>query len=340
MHETATSTTWRAHLGEIIREKDEREQLAARIGVNPATLVRWSTNATNPRLNEIRALLRAVPEQLLREQLEADILGLSGDVALPAGGLDQDAEEARDLVIPERFYANTLRVPRDAAERFWTVCNLILRQMLDQLDPTMAGLEVVVAQCMPPRTGKVRSLLESVGQGTPPWTDSYPQEKNSFLGAESLAGHAVAHGHWAATTRSSPQTKFLPYKAGPYEESAAAFPIVLDGKIGGCLIVSSTARDFFTWDRLQLIDDYADLCRLAFCDDDFYPPSSIELGIMPDWEVQSRAFSTLPQRVKALLREAHLADQVLDALTAVQMVRQQLEGEFLHPPLEKEASRA
>src|SRR2546430_17368388 len=46
-----------------------------------------------------------------------------------------------------------------------------------------------VVLCMPPgNDGKIHSLRESVGQGTPPWRAALEQEA-IFLGAESLAGY-------------------------------------------------------------------------------------------------------------------------------------------------------
>ncbi len=331
MQGITTIQTWREMLGEIIRDPRERERLAGELGVNPVTLVRWSTNTSSPRLSELRALLRVLPNKqaLLSELLGSDPSDFFSDGVFSQEMTRHPVEERRELVIPSRFYADALRTARHAPERFWTMCSLILGQMLAQLDPERQGIEIIVAQCMPPREGKVRSLRERVGQGTPPWLNSSPEEKNLFLGAESLAGYAVAHGHRVATPGVWGQGNLLPFKEASYEVSLAAFPIMLEGNIAGCLVIASTQAGYFTVERLQLLDDYADLIRLAFCDADYYPQSSIELGIMPSWEVQQQYFASFRERITGLLREASLSGKLLDALTAEQIVRQQLEEELL-----------
>ena len=329
---SADAQSWRVQLGEVIREVSMREQLAERIGVSPITLIRWAAETSSPRLPEIQALLRALPDRqsfrqsMLRELLGADLIG--AEISSPP----YPEEEARELRIPWNFYWETLRAGRDTPDRFWTICSLVLRQMLTQLDPQRLGMEVIVAQCMPSRSdGKVHSLHECIGMGTPPWPHSSPVEKNLFLGAESLAGYALATGHWVATNGADQQEELLPSKEAPhpFEVSMAAFPIILQGNVAGSLLVSSTQVRAFSKERLLLIDDYADLVRAAFRDGDFYPISAIDLGIMPDFRVQLQYFSTLQARVQLLLRESRRSELLLGILAAEQLVRQQLEGEFL-----------
>lgn len=330
MHEAESSKTWREMLGEIIQEPKERGRLSAHLGVNPTTLMRWAANTSNPRMHEIRALLSVLPDKqpLLRELLGADAAELAGTAALLAGISRQPGAGVRDLVIPTNFYAETLRASRDAPQRFWTISSLILSQMLAQLDPQRLGIEIVIAQCMPARDGKVRSLRDRVGLGTPPWP-GYLEEKTLFMGAESLGGYVVAHGHWVAIPDVRQPESFLPVKEAPFEVSLAAFPILLEGNIAGCILASSTQTGYFAGERLQLLDDYADLLRLAFCDMEFYPTSTIELGIMPPWVVQQQYFVSFRQRVAAVMREARLSERVVDALAAEQVVRTQLEQELL-----------
>lgn len=330
MHEVESSKSWRAMLRELIQEPKERGRLAAHLGVNPTTLMRWAANASNPRMHEIRALLGVLPDKqpLLRELLGADAADLAGTAALLAGIARQPGADVRDLVIPTNFYAETLRASRDAPQRFWTISSLILSQMLTQLDPQQLGMEIVIAQCMPARDGKVRSLRERIGLGTPPWP-GYLEEKTLFMGAESLGGYAVAHGHWVAIPDVRQRESFLPVKDVPFEVSLAAFPILLEGNIAGCLLASSTQAGYFAGERLQLLDDYADLVRLAFCDVEFSPVSTIELGIMPPWVAQQQYFASFRQRVAAVMREARLSGRVVDALAAEQLVRAQLEKELL-----------
>src|SRR5205085_8873280 len=95
--------------------------------------------------------------------------------------------------IPSEFYGRVFsaRSATNETLHFWSISNLILQQALGQLDPDRLGMAITVVRCMPPSNGnKVRSLRESVGQGTPPWNGDLEQQA-MFLGAESLAGYAV-----------------------------------------------------------------------------------------------------------------------------------------------------
>ena len=41
--------SWRVLLGQLIHDPQERNRIANELGINPATLVRWAHNETNPR---------------------------------------------------------------------------------------------------------------------------------------------------------------------------------------------------------------------------------------------------------------------------------------------------
>ncbi len=56
-------TAWRKLLENIIADAQERQRIANRLGVNPATLVRWTRGETNPRYENLQRLLKALPEQ-------------------------------------------------------------------------------------------------------------------------------------------------------------------------------------------------------------------------------------------------------------------------------------
>ena len=161
-----------------------------------------------------------------------------------------------------------------------------------QLDSARLGTEIIVVICMPPRGGKVRSLLEKVGMGTRPWRGDL-QNKRQFLGAESLAGYAVTAGHQAVVQDIERESSLLPIHHVQFEKSVAAFPIVVEGAVAGCMVVSSTQLNFFLPERLALLAQYADVLSLAFRSEAFYPPSSIELRIMPPDERAGRGFCLL-----------------------------------------------
>ena len=57
------ATTWRKLLENIIADAQERQRIANKLGVNPATLMRWARGETNPRQENLQRLLKALPEQ-------------------------------------------------------------------------------------------------------------------------------------------------------------------------------------------------------------------------------------------------------------------------------------
>ena len=54
-------STWREFLGQLIRDSQEKQRIAAELGINSATLVRWVHNETDPRPQNLRQLLKALP---------------------------------------------------------------------------------------------------------------------------------------------------------------------------------------------------------------------------------------------------------------------------------------
>ncbi len=195
--------------------------------------------------------------------------------------------------------------------RYTTVFDHLLRFALLQLDPERLGLSAIVVQCTPPRSGeKVRSLREQFRMGTPPWQPRR-EERNLFLGAESLAGKSVE-------TRQPYRTK--------YEVSAAVCPIIRIGAVAGCLLFSSTQPGFFTHERAKLIEKYAYLALEAFDPQDFYAPEHIELRWMPDAEEQEPMIRLMPKQIMDLLRTG----QVTNRERAEREIIHQTEENFIY----------
>jgi hypothetical protein len=53
-------SSWRLLLGQLIHDPQERNRIANELGINPATLVRWVHNETNPRPQNLSQLLKVV----------------------------------------------------------------------------------------------------------------------------------------------------------------------------------------------------------------------------------------------------------------------------------------
>jgi transcriptional regulator with XRE-family HTH domain len=309
---------WRELLGNIISDPHEKQRIAQELGVRTITLTRWVTGESDPRPQNLRHLLNVVPEErellfeLIGEEFE-DFTAVSTD------------DSSKD--IPSEFYGRVFsaRSMTNESLHFWSICNLILQQAIGQLDPDRLGIAITVVRCMPPSNGnKIRSLRESAGQGTPPWSGDLEQQ-GMFLGAESLAGYAVTTCRPAAIQNIHEDRNLLPAHQIPHELSAAAHPILYTGRIAGCLLISSTQMNYFLSPaRLALIECYADLVSLAFDTDEFYDPLDIHLYMMPSHEVQKQYSHDFRHKVTQVMRE-----QSVHHRRAEELVWQQLEEELL-----------
>ncbi len=320
------SISWRELLGRIIGDVHERQRIATALGINPATLTRWAANETNPRPQNLRELLRALPQQ--RKELLQLI-----QLEFPEFEADSKVLDQEDplTTIPAAFYSRVLDafITTRRSQRFWTVCNLILNQALGQLDPNSLGMAITVAQCMPPsRDGKVRSMREVAGRGTPPWQSTLTREA-LFLGIESLAGYAITKGRTFSAENRIDRLGFYPIRWEEWEESAVVSPIWFEYRIAGCLVASSTQANYFLPFRQNLIEQYAKLMTLAFEPEDFFDPQDIQLMIMPERKAQQSKASNFRRRLSSVLLEVGRNQQTLDIEQSELLVWQQLEEELL-----------
>ena len=317
-------SSWRELLNNIIDTSSERERIANEIGVRPITLTRWASGESIPRPQNLGHLLNALPKRYreqFQELIEEDFphLFLSDE--------DKSPDE-----IPFAFINQVLDTRANTPDmlRFWTMTRLILQHALMQLDPNTLGMAITVVRCMPPtKDGKIRSLRESVGLGTPPWSGDLEQ-RALFLGAESLAGHVVTLCRPETIDDLRINISFLPAYQTEYEVSATAHPIMYANRVAGCLLLSSTQpRYFLSLSRFSLIRGYANLLALAFDPEEFYQPELVELYMMPSVEVQQTHFAHFRQRVLALLKDSSMTSQPLTSIQAEQVVWQQLQEQFL-----------
>jgi hypothetical protein len=322
----ANPTSWRDLLQSIIKDPGEKERIATELRLNPVTLTRWSTGLSQPRPQHLQRLLRVVPSTYRHPF-----------VAL----VQQEDPSFRDEAVadsPTYLDPDFLRgVWKMRAETqpvllFWTLCKHVLQHALRQLDPQQAGMSISVVQCMPPaHDGRINSLREVFGRGTPPWPAELEREV-MFLGAESLAGYVVSRMHPEAVDDLRAASAYLPhYKVG-HEVSAAAVPLLYANRVAGCLLVSSTLPNYFALPvRFQLVQDYASLIVEAFAPEQFYSHEQIHLQLMPSFEVQQGLLVTLQDRIKVLMLAAQ-SESTRPPLTHSQaelLAWRQLEEELL-----------
>lgn len=321
-----SKSSWRALLREIISHSPDRERLASQMGIRSITLMRWMNGESEPRAHNLHLLLQALPQPQRGEM-----------AALLAREYDESFDEVADDFSDEVESAFMLQIFETRATTpdhllLWTLCHKVFRQALHQLDPEHVGVFISLVSCMPPsERGKIRSLREHMGMGTPP----YPRELGHealFLGAESLAGYVVTHCRPQAIDDLRNTNNLLPIRREAYEISAAACPIMFTTRVAGCVLASSTQVGYFRSSaRMALIQSYTHLLALAFTPQQFYPTVQIELQMMPAKEVQRAAFATFQRRVSRIMKESIQFAQPLTQMQAEQQAWQEIEEELLDP---------
>lgn len=315
---------WCELLAAFIVDPLERNRIAKEIGVHPATLTRWVSGESFPRPHNLRQLLYAL-SWTQRTQMLPFIKKM-----VP----DYDDLKAKSIAseIPYAFLLEVLETRATTADplRFWSIMRLVLQQALKQLDPERMGMEIIVVRCMPPgKTGKIRSLRETIGLGTPPWSGDL-EEKTLLLGAESLAGHATASGHMEQIADLRTNQALLPVYQGKYEVSAVACPLMYGCRVAGCLLFSSTQPNYFLSEvRLALIKGYTHLVALAFDAHDFYSLDMIELHILPPIPVQNKYLAGFRDRVITVMRGSTQMLPHLLSTQAEQLVWQEIEESLI-----------
>lgn len=320
---------WSIVLQGVIKSPSERQRLSAALGVTSMTLSRWASGESKPQRSHLIHLVQVVHPNQRQELLDA-LEDLYPDI-------QNWVNEVPSQQISPEFFAHVLNIRTTTTEnlRFWRISDEVLKQALLQLDPNHLGMAVMLIQCMPPSPidGKIRSLRERTGKGTPPWTADLEHDV-LFLGLESLSGYSIEVRH-IVSDDDLRQSKPFPAVQDGYEVSAAAHPIRFEGRIAGCLLASSTQPKYFSQERLNLLATFSDLISLAFDEKDFYPASMIELRVIPKPEIQRPILANFRQRLTAKFQQAAQQSQQLSNAQIEMAVWQEIEAELLSISLQE-----
>ncbi|MBX5449703.1 GAF domain-containing protein [Thermogemmatispora sp.] len=331
--------TWQELLSQLIEDIQLERRLAQEMGVQPITLRRWAKGVVQPREDNIRRLLKAVPREVYPELLRL----LAKDFPKLLEQPTEASTSAALLAPPIEVYVRALSMYTTTPPSLYpeALYDLLLQQMLRQLDPECRGLAVTVARCMPPPAPgqKVRSLREIVGRGNPPWPRDLSQQ-TIFLGAESLAGAAVTHCRLVAIPSRDEEYNLFPAHWVEHEQSAVACPILCQTRIGGCLIVSSALPHAFSQAQQSLIERYAQLMSLTFTPDAFYSHSEVELRLMPLYTEQLPYLRNFRRYVNRKVEEASMAGHSLSLSEAQEAAWREIEEQLLQLPLRQSGEGA
>ncbi|HEX7736332.1 MAG TPA: GAF domain-containing protein [Ktedonobacteraceae bacterium] len=315
---------WRDMLGFLTKSPQEKQRLAREADVSVITLRRWVSGESNPREDNLRQLVLAVPVEYttqFRRLLESEYPQVARE----------DLGRGRVIAeIPSDLYGQVMRAyaktPAILARD--SLYKLIFERALEHLDPDKLGLSLALVCCVPPLLGqKVRSLRQIRGVGTPPFEREL-ERKTMFLGSESVAGHAVMN-YRPALVESRDSASFTSANWTDFEESAIASPILRQARVAGALLASSSRPHYFTQAHQALLELYAPLVGLMFDPDEFYDPMAIMLGVMPDFERQTPLFLNFEQRVTIKMNAHHQFNNAITIQEAHKMVWQDISEELL-----------
>ena len=288
--QAAEPKSWREILAQAIHDRSEKKRIALELNINARTLDRWASGESSPRIFQLKPLIDALPKyrysliRLLSEEF-------------PEVGERLGTEMVVDETIPNiqsLFYDEALQERTRAYSPLtaWGMCTLLLQQCVTQLDSDRKGVTASLVQCVAPgQEKKVRALHERYSEYSAAWTAKRSQY---YLGAESLAGAVVASAQ--PIMYHDAKQEHLPYHSEA-ANSIMAYPLLLYGKVGGCLLVLSTQQNYFSRVRFELVRKYSNVLTLALREDEFYALEDIELQIMPDAGIQLVYLSSFNEKV-------------------------------------------
>jgi GAF domain len=325
--------TWRELLGSLIENAQERQRIASLSGINAVTLQRWVNNEGNPRIRNLHQLLSALPDYA--SQLTALIQKEYVTFLESSTGNEEDLSK-----IPSNFYTNVMRTYTKTAPslRFWSIGKLILQQAMQHLDPFRLGMLLLITGCTIPDdpSQKVRSMRIFLGLGSGPWQSSWDRYP-LFIGVESLCGYVLSNRRVITIqdTQARDSVSYYPMLPVKQAGSVVVAPIQRGEGVAGCFCTISTQPSYFTAERVELFQSYAQLLAVAFMPAEFYRPQNIDLGLFPSHEQQQGYFATFQTRLLHTMRDAILEGQSLSSQQAMQQVLVQLEKELLQATSER-----
>ena len=316
---------WRTLLGTLISDPQERQRLASAIAVNPVTLTRWVTNKSQPRSDNLRQLLEALPQH--REQLAV----LMREEFPTLATYEQDSREGLQEIRSE-FYASVMSSSASLLPivRTHTIITMILQQIVEHFDPMRQGMIVSIEQCVPPVPGeRVHSLRRVMEQTSSEGPIEY---RTQFCGAESQAGRTVLYGSLISVQNIAEMERRYAIRYQQKEASLVTSPIMKMDRFAGCLTIFMPQQNYFTPQHLKLVRAYANLLVPGFEENDFYSLSEIDLGIIPPLSLQLPLFRDFRLRVTRYMAQVPPECGGMTRPQAEQIVWKQIENELLSMP--------
>jgi GAF domain-containing protein len=314
---------WRQILSIAADDPAERRRIAHELDVSVVTIGRWINRTTQPRMEKLRMLPEALPQyrEALIASLQREYPHIFSDIPVVSA----------ELEVPADFYARvisdyTTSIP---LQRKPIIHEEVLQQLLRQLDSGSQNLSIFLWQFVPPQPGcKIHSLRLITGYGNTPLAATF-EHQTLFFGTESQVGVAATRARPLVIQNQDIKDRTFPMQPSFGAGSTAAIPIIQHNSIAGCLYFSSLQADFFSPERLSLIQHYANLLSISFEQEEYYEIGSIELRVLPPIDTQRPILERLQRRINERLIQALQEERQLNRMQAEQEIFQEIEGELL-----------
>lgn len=302
---------WRTLLAQLLKkDPDLVQRLAERLMVRDVTIRRWADGENTPHqlFRTLELLAQELPEQD-RENFVQTVQQQYPDWQLSP----VLADDSPIKPLPSVYYSKLIQTSVQANDvlAFWSILSLLSAQLTSHLDPDYtAGLTLSICLCLPPSSNEAQVMALYLPLNQP--NDHPLHLEHPFpvvLGMESSLG-------WVLTSRE-------PLVFSPEElvmqraESVVGQSVQRRGKVGGCLIVTSQKRGFFTKARLVAVEEFGRLATLALEEKSFYPQERLALGLFPTIEQQQereRKYSFRERMRDARRKQVHCSQQELERM--------------------------
>lgn len=325
---STTEATWRTFLRNAICAPHEAQRLAQELGVTQITIKRWAANQSNPRFQHLQKLMLLFPQQ--HDFFLSSIHNEFPDF-FPLS--QPDAEEAAEPISVDFYHLIlTQLLATRSPFHYWSIRESVLQYILNQVDAHHQDTMVMLALCTPPAQGTiVRSLRGVMCVGNP--SPGYSLEMKPFLGAESLVGYAAMILR-PVIVADVQQNTTLPIPRRSEHQSIVVYPLLHQGDhIAGTLTIASCRPNAFSMAHIRLMEQCATLFSFTCSSEEFFPPQSMLLQIMPSLAVQAPYLAQFVQRVR------HVRSHTTDVYTSMsyeqaeRIVWHQLEEELCQQAL-------
>jgi GAF domain-containing protein len=281
--------TWRELLEVLLEDPYALEKVTKHLGVSRKIIMNWIHYKADPDLRILQQIIESFPDDYdaLLELIQRE---------LPHFVPERLANGEEPLEILAPFHNRLSKTLRESPPmlRFWSTCQLVLRQAMQQLDPYRTGMMMAIMICTAPAPGKnVRSLYGYLGSGSSAWTGNWYQQP-LFFGSDSLSGYAATTGAIQVIHDVKSDLKGISFYDVDDTRSVLVIPILSSKKCAGCLYVTSTSPYYFGSRRLKLVQEYTECLARAFSPEEFYAPDQIQLSLLP-YKTQISFFKKIKQ---------------------------------------------